>query len=494
VTIKRSRQPRSFCALVLFPTTSQTFPCFIVIRAHSRSFHRDASGQTPLEVNKTSIETKLRQLWAEVAQEVGPSSAELQFDHVFELRVMALPSFHHQKDYWLRDVSSMRSMFQNSVSPNYFFEGREQHHSVPCSGFGKYAADAWSAIQADEDLDIPSMQTLLATHKCQSAAIQILKTMRDNLKQNPCRLEAQLFQGGSEAWATWKRMCSNWVSFVCEQAEKGISDFRQATAGYKETAVADELQKFNDAISNEFAGSVGILFDSLLPQALQLFQSDLQKLSGDDPSDDAQPGAAGRKFHSRSQRLLQDTVMAFDDLTTALAELPDRAGSEFVKSTRERMLTSFHQLMLQTRNVEALKLRESVLGKARTALLTPLHALIESPNARLWEKIRVQVLEAQAQGFQIRDVQARDIFGAEVSPADLSSICSESELQSHLNGVVSDDLNVLVENMERLQRIAFDAFDRIFNNHRTKKWTTFDKLISSLCRLHSLYCLHSICA
>ena len=427
-------------------------------------------------MNRASIESKLRQLWAEVAQEVGPSSSlALQFDHVFELRVMALPSFHHQKDLWLRDVSAMRSMFQDSVSPSYFFEGREQHHSVPCSGFGNYAADVWGAIQADQDLDIPSMQTLLATHKCQSAAIQILRMMRDNLKQNPCRLEATLFQGSREAWGTWQRLCADWVVFVCEQAKKGSADFRQATAGYKETAVADELQKLNEAMSNEFAGSVGILFDSLLPQALQLFQSDLQKLSGDDPSDDAQPGAAGRKFHARSQLLLQDTVAAFDDLTAALAELPDRAGSEFVKSTRERMHASFHQLILQTRNVEALKLREIVLGKARTALLTPLHALVESPNARLWEKIRVQVLDAQAQGFQIRDLRARDIFGAEVSPADLSSICSESEMQLHLNGVVADDLNVLVDNMERFQRIAFDAFDRIFNNHRTKKWTTFDK-------------------
>jgi hypothetical protein len=159
----------------------------------------------------------------------------------------------------------MRSLFEDSLSPDYVFKGRDR--SVPFSGFGKYASDVWGHIQANAELDIPSLQTMLATYKCQNTSSQILKVIRDNLKQNPCRLEAQLLQGGSEAWSSWQPVCSEWVDFVCEQAKVGNLNFRQATVGYKETAVAEELQKLNDAISSEVASSVGSLLDSLHPQA-----------------------------------------------------------------------------------------------------------------------------------------------------------------------------------------------------------------------------------
>ena len=442
---------------------------------HPHCTHRDASGQTPLHVNQASVQSKMQQLWADVVKNVAGSCEQLLFEDVFELRVMSLPHYIHQNANWLRDVDAMRTMFEDTACPDYFFKGRDR--SVPFSGFGRYASDVWGRIQADQDLDIPSLQTMLATHKCQIAAVQVLKLIRDNLKQNACRLETQLFQRGSEAWASWKPLCCKWVDFVCEQFNAGGSNFRQATTGYKESAVAEELQKLNDAISSEVACSVGALLDSLLPQALQLFQSDLQKLSGGDPSDDAQPGVACRKeFHSRIQTLHQDTLAAFDVLAAVLAELPAGAGSDLVKGTRERMRVAFDSIIAQTRNDMASKLREIILGKARTFLLGPLRTLIECPKANLWAEIELRVQEAQAQGFQIRKVQAGDIFGADVSPADLNRICSESDMQSFLKEVVADDLKLLCAQSDRLQRIAFDLFDRNFNNHRTKKWSTFDKL------------------
>jgi hypothetical protein len=217
----------------------------------------------------------------------------------------------------------------------------------------------------------------------------------------------------------------------------------------------------------------------------------LQKLTAGDPSDDVQPGVAGpRGLHFRIQALLLDTLAAFDHLATSLAELPASSGSELVRSTRERLRIAFDSLIFQTRNFEASKLREIVLGKARSALLAPLHSLIESPKASLWTKIELQIQEAQAQGFQIRDVQARDIFGPEVCPADLSRICSENDMQIHLKGIVAEDIKILCSNPERLQRIAFDAFDRNFNNHRTKKWSTFDKFDSSPLHLIGFYSMH----
>jgi hypothetical protein len=435
-----------------------------------------------LEVNRASIQSKLHQLWADVTQGVGGSSAQLQFDHVFELRVMALPSFHYKKDDWLRDVREMRTRFEDAASPDYFFKERDR--SVPFSGFGRYASDVWAHIQANQDLDIPSLQSMLATHKCQIASGQVLKSIRDNLKQNPCRLEAQLFQKGCEAWASWKPLCCDWVCFVSEQAKAGNANFLQAMAGYKESAVAEELLKLNGVISSEVAFSVGNLLDSLLPHALQLFQSDLQKLSGVDPSDDSQPDVAGCKdFHSRTQALFQETLAAFDLVAAVLAELPAAAGSDLVQGTRERMLAAFGALIAQTRNEKASKLRDLVLGRARAALLGPLRSSIESPKANLWTQIDKKIQEAQAQGFQIRNVQARGIFGADVAPSDLNRICSESDMQSYLKDVVADDIRLLCSHSRDLLRIAFDAFDRSFNSHRTKKWSTFDKLLLPPCRL-----------
>jgi hypothetical protein len=417
----------------------------------------------------------MHQLWAEVTQGVGGTCAQLQFDDLFELRVMALPSFHHKKEDWLRDVGAMRAMFEDSTCPQYMFKGRDR--SVPFSGFGRYASELWGRIQANQDLDIPSLQTMLAAHKCQSVSAHVLKLIRDNLKQNPCRLEARLFQRGCEAWASWQPLCCDWVAFVCDQFKLSNVNFLQAVAGYKESAVADELVKLNAVISSEVAFSVANVLDSLLPQALQLFQSDLQKLSGGDPSDDAQPDVAGCKdFHTRIQSLFQDTLAAFDGVAGALAGLPAAAGSDLIQATRERMLASFGALVSQTRNEKASKLRDLVLARARTALLGPLRASVEAPKSNLWSQIDKRIQEAQAQGFQIRNVQARDIFGADVSPADLSRICSESDMQSFLKEVVADDIKLLCSHIRDLLRIAFDAFDRSFNNHRTKKWSTFDKL------------------
>jgi len=114
--------------------------------------------------------------------------------------------------------------------------------------------------------------------------------------------------------------------------------------------------------------------------------------------------------------------------------------------------------------------------------------LIESPKANFWTDIEVDIQKAQAQAFQIRDVQARDIFGSEVSPSELSRICSESDMQLFLKEVVADDVKLLRAQTDRLQRIAFDVFDRNFNKHRTRKWSTFDKLFPS-CMTFFLSCL-----
>jgi hypothetical protein len=100
---------------------------------------------------------------------------------------------------------------------------------------------------------------------------------------------------------------------------------------------------------------------------------------------------------------------------------------------------------------------------------------MESPRANLWTELELRVQEAQAQGFQIRKIQASDIFGPDVSSADLSRICSESDMLSYLKQVVADDVNLLCAQTDRLLRIAFDAFDRNFNKQRTEKWSTFHK-------------------
>ena len=123
-----------------------------------------------------------------------PSGLEQsQFDDFFDIKFAALPHKVFQYDNFVKEVSSLRTWFQDPNSPNYLFQPK-YHKQIPADGFYKFVADIGyqslllsflhpplhspilfslslslsikEKINSNKDLDLPTQKQLLAQFRC----------------------------------------------------------------------------------------------------------------------------------------------------------------------------------------------------------------------------------------------------------------------------------------------------------------------------------------
>ncbi|KAK9447656.1 RHD3/Sey1 [Limtongia smithiae] len=161
--------------LSLFSVPNKSMLLFVI---------RDHIGITPLENLANTLRTDLERIWASLIK--PPHFADSELTDFFSLQFTALPHKLLQPEAFASGVSSLASRFDPDLAvgseQDYVFE-KGYHRNVPVDGWSLYAANVWSQIEQNKDLDLPTQQILVARFRCDEIAAETWKSFDTALAQ-----------------------------------------------------------------------------------------------------------------------------------------------------------------------------------------------------------------------------------------------------------------------------------------------------------------------
>ncbi|KAL9335535.1 hypothetical protein Peur_072716 [Populus x canadensis] len=126
---------------------------------------------TPLERLKHILRRDIDQIWAAAAK----SKAQTLGDF-FNVEIIALPNFLYEKERFNEQVALLRQRFIHSISPGGLVGDRKDVQ--PASGFPLRVEQIWKTIKENKDLDLPALEVMVATFRCEQIAKEKLSSLK----------------------------------------------------------------------------------------------------------------------------------------------------------------------------------------------------------------------------------------------------------------------------------------------------------------------------
>jgi len=147
---------------------------------------RDRS-KTPLERLVENLQGDLETIWRGITKPERYVNSALT--DLFELKFTSLPHFEHEYDLFVKEADGLRERFDAPrTEPRSL---RAEKASVPISGLGVSFREAWAAIKANKDLDLPAHKIMVATVRCEEIADVSLAKLNEDKELAALREEAK---------------------------------------------------------------------------------------------------------------------------------------------------------------------------------------------------------------------------------------------------------------------------------------------------------------
>ncbi|KAJ6748232.1 PROTEIN SEY1 [Salix purpurea] len=140
-----------------------------VLRDHSK---------TPFEYLETALKEDIDRIWASVAE--PETSRSVVLSDFFNVEIAALSSYEFEEKNFKEQVDRLRQRFFHSISPGGLAGDRRD--AQPASGFALRAEQIWKTIKENKDLDLPAMEVMVATFRCEAIAEEKLKCFTSNMR------------------------------------------------------------------------------------------------------------------------------------------------------------------------------------------------------------------------------------------------------------------------------------------------------------------------
>lgn len=134
---------------------------------------RDYIGVTPFGNLKKTLEEDLKKLWSSINKPRGLENTRIT--DFFDLEFTPLAHKYNKPDDFEEECRLLSGRFRNPEDPGFVFRP-EYHKHIPADGFPRYAADVWSTIVSNRDLDLPTQQELLAQFRCDEIMSEVWKS------------------------------------------------------------------------------------------------------------------------------------------------------------------------------------------------------------------------------------------------------------------------------------------------------------------------------
>uniref|UniRef100_A0A2K1YCA7 GB1/RHD3-type G domain-containing protein n=1 Tax=Populus trichocarpa TaxID=3694 RepID=A0A2K1YCA7_POPTR len=92
--------------------------------------------------------------------------------------VTALPSYELEEEKFKDKVHRLRQRFFHSISPGGL--AGDKKDVQPASGFPLRAEQIWKTIKENKDLDLPAMEVMIATFRCEQITKETLSRLKSD--------------------------------------------------------------------------------------------------------------------------------------------------------------------------------------------------------------------------------------------------------------------------------------------------------------------------
>ncbi|KAH8492666.1 hypothetical protein H0E87_022039 [Populus deltoides] len=213
---------------------------------------------TPLERLKHILRRDIDQIWAAAAKPKAQTLGDF-----FNVEIIALPNYEFEKGKFNEQVALLRQRFIHSISPGGLAGDRKD--VLPASGFSFRAEQIWKTIKENKDLDLPALEVMVATFRCE----QIAKEKLSRLKLD-------------ETWlAMSKALKSGPVSEFGKKLsnilENYLSQYDMEAMGYEERIRKDKRQQLETEALQFVHPAYVAMLQHLRSIALNSFTTKLEK-------------------------------------------------------------------------------------------------------------------------------------------------------------------------------------------------------------------------
>ncbi|KAJ6977973.1 hypothetical protein D5086_023699 [Populus alba] len=131
---------------------------------------------TPLERLQHILRQDIDQIWAATAKPEAHRWTRL--GDFFNVEIIALPNYVFEKEKFNEQVALLRQWFIQSISPGDLAGDRKDVR--PASGFPLLAEQIWKTIKENKDLDLPALEVMVATFRCDQIAKEKLSCLKSD--------------------------------------------------------------------------------------------------------------------------------------------------------------------------------------------------------------------------------------------------------------------------------------------------------------------------
>ncbi|KAJ6386691.1 hypothetical protein OIU78_016592 [Salix suchowensis] len=132
--------------------------------------------QTPFERLELGLRKDIEKIWAEIPKPNAYKGTPL--GDFFKVEITALPSYEFEEDKFEVKVDRLRQWFFHSISPRGLAGDRKD--GQPASGFALRSEQIWKTIKEKKDLDLPAIEVMVATFRCDQIAKETLSRLNSD--------------------------------------------------------------------------------------------------------------------------------------------------------------------------------------------------------------------------------------------------------------------------------------------------------------------------
>ncbi|KAH8492670.1 hypothetical protein H0E87_022043 [Populus deltoides] len=217
---------------------------------------------TPLERLKHILRRDIDQIWAAAAK----SKAQTLGDFLMWVESIALHNFLYEKERFNEQVALLRRRFIHSISPGGLVGDRKDVQ--PASGFPLRVEQIWKTIKENKDLDLPALEVMVATFRCEQIAKEKLSRLKLDEDVLTWLAMSKPLESGQE---------SEFGKKLSSILEKYLSQYDMETMDYEERIRKDKRQQLETEALQFVYPAYAAMLQHLRSTALKNFKTRLEK-------------------------------------------------------------------------------------------------------------------------------------------------------------------------------------------------------------------------
>lgn len=187
---------------------------------------------TPLDYFVNVITEDMDKIWSTISK--SEAFATSKVTDFFEFRFVSLPHKVHKSKEFKSQVGDLKHRFLDPKNPDRLLS-KNYKKDIPADGFAKYAANIWTVIQENKDLNIPTQKEMLSMFRCEQMANSAYDDLIRALGEIQTQLDAnQLVESFGERLHTL-------ITLAYDQYDSGAKRYVASVAASKRAELTEKI-------------------------------------------------------------------------------------------------------------------------------------------------------------------------------------------------------------------------------------------------------------